>query len=108
MSYGEFSNIKVMDACKQYLERKEKFISKTKEECIQNMMKPRLFGLIKVSREIAIKLLEDNIWHRYNMCEIWSSVDINRVENIKAMAEKADDNKVFLSPDDVSLLKRYL
>ena len=112
MSYVNFDAKTVSLACEAYLTARSKKIDEIREECIQEMMRPQIFGLIKMDRDRAVKWLEDDPWHTYNMCTLRGGCDAGVVESLLTLANAAirlNENKtVSVDSEAAYILRKFL
>lgn len=112
MSYTEIDAKTVSLACEAYLTARSKKIDDIRENCIRKLMRPQFFGLVKLSRERAIKWLEDDVWHTYNMCTIRGADKLMIVEGLLALANASIRNnnpsKVNVDSEAAYILRKFL
>lgn len=112
MSYIEIDAKTVSLACEAYLTARSAAIDLVREDCIEKMMRPQFFGLVKLSREKAIRWLEKDPWHTYNMCTIRGGANADIVEKLLALANASIRNnkpsKVNVDAEAAYILKNYL
>jgi hypothetical protein len=112
MSYVNFDAKTVSLACERYLTARSEAIDLIREECIQEMMLPQFFGLVKMSRERAIRWLDKDPWHTYNMCTVRGGANANIVEELLTLANAAirlnEDKTVMVNSETAYILRNYL
>ena len=112
MSYTEIDAKTVSLACEAYLTARSNKIDEIREDCIQKMMRPQFFGLVKMSRERATAWLEDDPWHTYNMCTVRGGANANVVESLLELANASIRNnkpsKVNVDAEAAYILRKFL
>ncbi len=111
MSYILLNSSEVMTACTDYLQSIEKRIEMRREELIEKFCKPSFFGLIRPSREFAIKTMASDPWHGYNMCLIKFSRNQYEIEELYALARIANRKgvqEVSVSSEHAKILQDWL
>ena len=112
MSYVNFDAHLVSLACERYLTARSDRINEIREECIQKMIRPQFFGLIKMSREKVTKWLQDDLWHTYNMCTIRGGADAQVIERLLELANVAikytSEKTVAVDSDAAHILRKFL
>lgn len=101
-SFAEFPSYKVSTACNAWLRRRNDRIESKKEAMILDEMKPKkyLFGLYtrQLTREQAIKKLEDDPWSEYNRLDNIGYLWAERIESLLSLCRKNHDS-VYVDAD---------